>query len=181
MGRLTEPTRRVAVAADIELRRRHPDMKLEPLKSAEPAGFDDAPQASSGTRGSQQGTLSGADAGEGETTARTQGGPSAGTPSRDSMRQEALGLTPETVHEGIPKQIWRIRKHVRVAQARIEDLRETRVPSIDADDNLGRAWDVLVDRRRDAIIQPPRADIRPAGEVLQRAQERMAEQEAEQA
>ena len=36
MGALTEPTRRVAVAADLELRRRHPDMDLEPLKSAEP-------------------------------------------------------------------------------------------------------------------------------------------------
>ena len=36
---LTEPSRRVAVAADIELRRRHPDMDLEPLKSAEPQGI----------------------------------------------------------------------------------------------------------------------------------------------
>lgn len=36
---LTEPTRRMAVAADLELRRRHPDMDLEPLKSAEPAGI----------------------------------------------------------------------------------------------------------------------------------------------
>ena len=32
----TEPQRRLAVAADAELRRRHPDMRIEPLRSAEP-------------------------------------------------------------------------------------------------------------------------------------------------
>ena len=37
---LTDPSRRVAVAADIELRRRHPDVELEPLKSAEPPGIE---------------------------------------------------------------------------------------------------------------------------------------------
>ena len=35
---LTEPTRQMAIAADLELRRRHPDTPLEPLRSAEPAG-----------------------------------------------------------------------------------------------------------------------------------------------
>ena len=33
---LTEPTRRMAVAADLELRRRHPERKLPPLTAAEP-------------------------------------------------------------------------------------------------------------------------------------------------
>jgi hypothetical protein len=32
----TEPQRRLAVAADTELRRRNPDMRIEPLRSAEP-------------------------------------------------------------------------------------------------------------------------------------------------
>ena len=35
---LTETTRRIAIAADPELRRRHPGMELEPLRSAEPEG-----------------------------------------------------------------------------------------------------------------------------------------------
>jgi hypothetical protein len=35
--RATEQSRRLAIAADNELRRRHPDRKLEPLRSAEPA------------------------------------------------------------------------------------------------------------------------------------------------
>ena len=33
---LTEPTRRMALAADLELRRRHPEAKLPPLTAAEP-------------------------------------------------------------------------------------------------------------------------------------------------
>ncbi len=32
----TEPQRRLAVAADTELRRRNPEMRIEPLRSAEP-------------------------------------------------------------------------------------------------------------------------------------------------
>ncbi len=177
-GALTEPTRRAAVAADLELRRRHPDMELEPLRSAEPSSVGYAPQSSPSDRDPRHGTLFGADVGE-ETVANTQEWPSASTPSLESMRQEALGLTPETVHEKIPEQISLLRKHVRMAQARIEDLRETKVPDTEGDDHLGRAWDVTADRRRDAIIQPPRVDIRPAGEILQRAQERMADHEAE--
>jgi hypothetical protein len=38
----TEHTRRQAVAADAELRRRHPDQQTGPLRSAEPAPIDDA-------------------------------------------------------------------------------------------------------------------------------------------
>jgi AAA domain/TrwC relaxase len=38
----TEHTRRLAVAADGELRRRHPDHKIEPLRSAEPAPTGEA-------------------------------------------------------------------------------------------------------------------------------------------
>jgi TrwC relaxase/AAA domain len=35
----TEPTRRIAMAADAELRKRHPDLRLDPLTSAEPASL----------------------------------------------------------------------------------------------------------------------------------------------
>jgi hypothetical protein len=41
--------------------------------------------------------------------------------------------------------------------------------------DLGEAWSVLAERRRDAIIQPPKPPI-PAGEaILERAAEREAE------
>ena len=37
----TDHSRRLAVAADAELRRRHPDQRIEPLHSAEPAPVSD--------------------------------------------------------------------------------------------------------------------------------------------
>ena len=37
----TEHSRRLAIAADAELRRRHPDQQIEPLHSAEPAPVND--------------------------------------------------------------------------------------------------------------------------------------------
>jgi hypothetical protein len=39
--RTTEHTRHLAVAADAELRRRHPEQRIEPLRSAEPAPVSD--------------------------------------------------------------------------------------------------------------------------------------------
>jgi hypothetical protein len=42
--RATEQTRHMAVAADAELRRRHPDQRIELLRSAEPKPVDDADQ-----------------------------------------------------------------------------------------------------------------------------------------
>jgi hypothetical protein len=41
----TEPQRRLAVAADTELRRRYPEMRMEPLQSAEPEEVTDEQQA----------------------------------------------------------------------------------------------------------------------------------------
>ena len=41
----TEPQRRLAVAADAELRRRYPEMRIEPLRSAEPDEVTDGQRA----------------------------------------------------------------------------------------------------------------------------------------
>jgi hypothetical protein len=41
----TEPQRRLAVAADAELRRRYPEMRIEPLRSAEPEEVSDEQRA----------------------------------------------------------------------------------------------------------------------------------------
>ena len=152
---LTEPTRRIAVAADLELRRRHPDADLDPLTSAEPSGGIPDRQES-------------------------QPSEAAWGPQRDVLGQAALGLTPDTVNEAIPAQLHRIRENMRTAQARIDDLRDTRVPSEDPDEmGLGLAWDVLARRERDAILQPPRPQITPASEIIRRAQERTAAREPE--
>jgi hypothetical protein len=181
---LTEPSRRVAVAADIELRRRHPDRDLESLKSAEPRGIIlraqdqrpgrevwvqetlDSPEDLAPEKANQSG---------GEERRLT-------AEQREAATQEALGLTPDAVHKEIPEQVLRIRDNMRLAQAKIDDLQDTRVPSDDHEDaDLGRAWDVLARRERDAIVQPPKPDVVPAREILHRAQERTADHEAESA
>jgi conjugative relaxase-like TrwC/TraI family protein len=152
---LTEPTRRIAVAADLELRRRHPDADLDLLTSAEPGGGIPAGQ-------------------------KPQPSEAAWAPQRDVLGHAALGLTPDTVNDAIPVQLDRIRESMRAAQARIDDLRDTRVPSEDPDEmGLGLAWDVLARRERDAILQPPRPQITPASEIIRRAHERTAAREPE--
>jgi hypothetical protein len=179
---LTEPSRRVAVAADIELRRRHPDVKLEPLKSAEPQGIvfraqDQRP----GPEVWAQETLDSPGPFAPDEANRSRGEERPLTAEqREAATQEALGLTPDTVHKEIPEQILRIRENMRLAQAKIDDLQNTRIPGDDHEGaDLGRAWDVLARRDRDAIVQPPKPDVVPAREILQRAQERMADHEAE--
>jgi hypothetical protein len=41
--------------------------------------------------------------------------------------------------------------------------------------DLGEAWSVLAERRRDAVIQPPKPPIPAADPILDRAAEREAE------
>ena len=132
---LTEPTRRVAVAADMELRRRHPDMDLEPLKSAEPPGIVLRRQDKSpGREAWVQETLDSSEQPAPEQADRPEGAERPLTAEqRQVAGQEALGLTAEAVHEEIPEQVLRIRENARLAQARIDDLRDTRVPSEDHD------------------------------------------------
>jgi len=51
-----------------------------------------------------------------------------------------------------------------------------RIPSEDPDEiDLGHAWNVLAERHRDAVIQPPKPPIPAAGAVLERSAEREAE------
>ena len=181
---MTEPTRRIAVAADLELRRRHPDEFLEPLKSAEP---DVTPHARPEPKPRQdiwiQPTLDGAihlpGAGAEEPGYEDQRSTSA---QREAYGQQSLGLTPETTFEGIPAEILQISEKAREAQAKIDELRDTRVPGEDHDAmHLGTAWSVLARRDREAIIQPPRPEVTPASEIRRRVQERTATHEPERA
>ncbi len=58
----------------------------------------------------------------------------------------------------------------RQRQQQIDERRSVRVPSDDPDErDFGFAWTALAGRDRDAILQPPKPQIRPAAEVLQRA------------
>ena len=110
-------------------------MKLEPLKSAEPPGIVLRKQDQRPSREVWvQETLDGLGPLAPEAADRPGGGDRPlSTEQREAASREALGLTPDAVHEGIPEQVLRIRENVRLAQARIDDLRNTRVPSEDHD------------------------------------------------
>jgi hypothetical protein len=179
----TEPTRRVAVAADLELRRRYPGIPLKPLRSAEPDGItvgsaapERPPQPA--TEVAVQLTLDGA---EHLLETADEPGEKAGSAAwREARGQQALGLTPETVHDEIPEQVTRIRENARLAQERIDEFRG--VAQFAAHDDslyLGPGWGDLLRHERDAVLQPPKPDIIPASEVLKRMQERAEGREPE--
>jgi len=182
---LTEPTRRVAIAADLELRRRHPDRVIAPLKSAEPASaVVGEPTLTAAPRREVwvQGTLDGAaHLAEGDPVL-AEGGqhPSLNQAERESNGQQALGLTPDTVHDDIPEEVLRIRETARQIQAKVDHLASIREPAEEPEaTDLGPAWNVQAPRQRDAILQPPKPDVVPASKVLERSHDRQADLEPE--
>ncbi|MGI8448225.1 MAG: hypothetical protein ACR2MP_13795 [Streptosporangiaceae bacterium] len=165
---LTEPSRRAAIAADAELRRRHPEQVLESLS---PAGHDEAtpPGAAvqSGTEVLVQPTLE-----------ESVSLPSTAAPEQASYQaghspvpDPASPATPlEIAGDGIPPRIMRIRENARAAQAEIDRLSSARIPDGDTDEaDLGLSWSALTRRDRAAVIQPPRPEIIPASEILRQA------------
>jgi hypothetical protein len=171
-------TRRIAVAADHELRRRHPGAGIEPLTSAEPSGIlGAAPAPPPREEVWFQPTLDGFDH---FATASVPAEPPAAdlqlaSAQREAHGQQLLGLTPETVHEEIPEQVQRVCGNVRKAQEIIDRHRGTpEYAEGDSSEYLGLAWGDLARRERGAILQPPKPDITPARELARRAQERQA-------
>jgi flagellar biosynthesis GTPase FlhF len=176
---LTEPTRQMALAADLELRRRHPEAKLPPLTATEP---NPAPADRSEaavwvhqviTTNSPTGSLMskhqiGKKAGE-LSAARSRVG---------SQHLPEAGAAPESA--AVDAQLARIKENARAAQQEIDHLRS--LPQYAEHDDsiyLGPAWNVLAPHDRDAIIQPPKPEIVPASAVLQHSREREADVEAE--
>jgi len=73
-------------------------------------------------------------------------------------------------------QVSEISEYNRKRQAEIDERRTMRIPAEEPDEmDLGEAWNVLAERRRDAVIQPPKPPIPAAGPVVERAAEREAE------
>ena len=119
--KLTRGPRHLAVAADSELRRRHPAQKITPLRSAEPVVPEDA------------------------------------------------GL------DGVQEPDWfaRLAGQRREFAAKLEERQGVIVPAEDPDwEDEGEAWP-LWNAEKEAILQPPKPEIRPAREV-----ERLAGYEA---
>jgi hypothetical protein len=119
--KLTEGSRRLAVQADSELRRRHPDQKVQPLRSAEP-----------------------------------------------SVPGEPLSR---------PGWVADLEEQRRVFREEIETRQNVNIPNEDPDwEDEGPAWQGW-EAQRDAVLQPPKAEIRPADDVLEAARERDTEPE----
>jgi AAA domain len=132
----TRAQRHLAVAADAELRRRHPGQPYPPLRSAEPEPATESQRA--------QLTLT------------------ATEPSPET-RQWIMDLT--TAH--------------RTFARRIADRQSVIIPAEDPRyGDLGQAFPQWPGPGRDAILQPPKPEIQPSPQVLERAADRDADWEA---
>jgi hypothetical protein len=165
---MTEPTRRIARAADIELKRRGMLNRDDHLRSAEPEGFAYPPRE----RGREVWVQP-----------RLDGSidlPREPEPLSPAEREEralgVLGPTPGHDQPELPLQVTEIAQYNRKRQAEIDERRSLRIPAEEPDEmDLGEAWNVLAERRRDAVIQPPKPPIPAADAVLERPAEREAE------
>jgi conjugative relaxase-like TrwC/TraI family protein len=170
---VTAPTRRIAIAADLELRRRHPGRQIAPLRPhpAEaggityPASLGRAAEVPNGT----QLTLEGTERAVTDTDHRpARNEPTVGD-QREADGRRALGLTPQTAYDEIPEQVLRIQQNAAIAQAKLDDLARTPLPGASEDDpSPGLAWPVAMVRERDALLQPPRPDVVPSVRILER-------------
>ena len=132
----TRAQRHLAVAADAELRRRHPDQHYPPLRSAEPE------------------------------------------PATDSQHAE-LTLTDGQPPAEMGRWITDLAAAHRAFAERLADRQSLTIPSRDPDyGDLGQVFPSWPPPGRDAILQPPKPEIRPSPQVLERAADRAADGEA---
>jgi hypothetical protein len=130
----TDSTRHLAVAADAELRRRHPEQRLEPLRSGEPLVSEE--------------------------------------------EREQLSLVPGAESYQTPEWITHLAAERRAVRERLAERQSLIAPSGSPDHEIqGEAWPAWPERKHDAILQPPKPEIRPAPAILQRVAE--ADLEAE--
>jgi hypothetical protein len=130
---VTAGPRRLAVAADSELRRRYPDKQIEPLRSAEPCapGGDEIPKPQ-----------------------------------------------PETGPAETPEWATHLAEQRRAFQEKLEERQNVMIPDEDPDYGfLGQAWP-WQERDPDAILQPPKPEIRPCAGVERLTMYEMPEREA---
>src|ERR1019366_6022380 len=158
-ARVTETTRRAALAADLELRRRHPEHIREQLRSAEP----ESTLAQAQARGEPmvRETLPGmpAPGQEPEITTRRQ---------EDARMLTALGLTPETAADPVPRHVQQVAEHARATEEFLAELRSIPEPSANADEmSPGEAWAVAAGRQRDSVLQPSEPLVPAAPQITQ--------------
>ena len=132
----TRAQRHLGIAADAELRRRHPEQRFTPLRSAEP----------------QPAT---------------------------AAQHDDLALTPGQPIPETGQWIKDLAAGHHTFADKLADRQSLMVPSEDpGHGDLGRAFPPWPGPARGAILQPPKPEIRPARQVLERAADRDADWEA---
>ena len=168
---VTEPTRRIAIAADLELCRRHPHMDMEPLRphpaEADGITYSANPAPAHDTDNGAQPTLDGSQSPDSTFTHRPEQEYAGRSRRRDIGQQTALGLTPKAAHDELPDQVLRIRDNARIAQAKLDDLTNLPLPAAeDGSSSPGLAWPAYIGPDRDAVLQAPRPDVVPSARIL---------------
>jgi len=160
--RLTERTRRTALAADLELQRRHPREQREPLRSAEPVSEMQRVRA----RGQAESAR--------DTQPTLDGTPApAAAPEPDDSRQqdarmrEALGLTPQTAREPSPRHVERVAENARRTQEILDWMRTMPEPAEDPDLAPSEAWAAVTERQRESVLQASDPHVTPAPQVTE--------------
>jgi conjugative relaxase-like TrwC/TraI family protein len=163
---LTQTTRAIAIAADAELRRRHPRMELDPLH---PHAAEDQRLASATIE--QQGNsvqlvLDGIPPSASALPGLDER-PGTG-PARDSESQTrlVLGLTPAAAKVGITDQVHRIHKNALLTQAGLDELASVSLPDQHDGKSPGQARPAPPGARHAAVLQPPQPEIIPAAQVI---------------
>jgi hypothetical protein len=166
---VTQATRRIAIAADLELRRRHPGQPIPPLRP-NPAERDGIVGSGSGESAWVQLTLDGvADPVDVGSSGRERTERVPDKRSAEADGQLMLGLTRETAHGQIPDHVLRIRNNAKTAQAKLDELASLREPAADLDYlSPGPAWPIAQQRDRDAVLQPPRPEVVPSTRIVER-------------
>ena len=132
----TRQQRQLAVAADAELRRRHPDQRFAPLRSAEPE------------------------------------------PATQAQRDELTMTAGEETKE-MGQWIKDLAAEHHTFADKLAERQSMTIPSEDPDyADLGQAFPPWTGRGKDAILQPPKPEIRPSARVLERATDRDRDVEA---
>jgi conjugative relaxase-like TrwC/TraI family protein len=182
----TAPERHLAVAADAEYRNRHPEEKLEPLRSAEPEAVTDEERqafwpshttaAKDGAEHENAEREESAEphwaAGLAEKLAALQAAKEAesrGGLSQGGAEDRAAGRQ-QAAQEAEPPWAKELAERNARAQDKLAEREAVKVPSEDPDaGDEGPAWPGLLDRERDPLLHPAEIDLRPSAGVLAEA------------
>ncbi len=101
-------------------------------------------------------------------------------PARPAEK-ERQALVPDNTATGHDTPAWvtELAERNQAAREKLDERKAVRVPSEDHEwQDEGEAWPDILRLDRDAIIQPPKSEIRPAAAVMQRAAHQQANYEA---